>query len=279
MSGTPPTYNGANNGGRKLLIPAKTKDPAIDRNFGRVANVVNNLLPPNPITGQVLTATGESPDETGLEWATPAAGSITEITSTDGSITVTNPFGPVTDLSAPGATGMRVRLGMVSIQQFSWVHTNFGAGPPYSQNPSFGSQPGINVEQNNTFLTSWDTSTNGHLKWAISGTSPHMAWVLCTVRLHLRSSAATVGAPSTLWYAVSFTGSANSSTDDVLVTVPTAVAGTGFPLAVGASSVSAMSSFGGSGFDLRVVIHSTDNSLDGDIVGWITAWGIGTEPP
>lgn len=71
-------YNGNNNGLPKLVLPYRgeqTLGNEHEANMRRLVTWANNLLPPNPGTGQVLTATGPG----SLEWSSASGGGGTNI--------------------------------------------------------------------------------------------------------------------------------------------------------------------------------------------------------
>lgn len=78
--------------------------------------------------GQQVTA-GDSAEVSWFPFAPPASsgggGSITEIESTDGSITVTNPIGPTVDLTGAGG-GSGIQFGVTNSGSFLDVETNTG---------------------------------------------------------------------------------------------------------------------------------------------------------
>jgi hypothetical protein len=96
---TKPGINGAN----VLSIPNEW-DAAWFRKF--INNSLKGADVRNAIAGPGITITGNisSPYATISATGGGGGGTISSITSTDGSIVITNPAGPTTNISAPGAT-------------------------------------------------------------------------------------------------------------------------------------------------------------------------------
>lgn len=87
---------------------------------GSPLEVTDGLTAVNDVTEIDFTSGATVTDGGGgtAQVAVNAAG-VTEITSTDGSVTVTDPFGPITDLSVPGLPAARLDY----VEETSWTGT------------------------------------------------------------------------------------------------------------------------------------------------------------
>jgi hypothetical protein len=176
---------------RQLIIPRKTQDPvaqpdySIDqRTIEQWAMQVLKYLQDNGIleitsTGGTVTITNPFGPVTNLEATGGGGGGITDITSTGGTIDVTNPFGPVTNVEVDGVPFLPYKDANDNV---GYGFHSFGAITTGADNAAFGRNAGHGITTGNSNVmvgfSAGQGITTGNENVSIGeGTGPHTACI------------------------------------------------------------------------------------------------------